>query len=85
MMMLEMQYSGATGHDCIIPVHSGNPMDCSLPDPLSVGFSRVRILAWVAVPSSGIFLTQGLNLHRLCPALEGRFFTTARPGNPIMD
>ena len=30
----------------------------------------------------GIFPTQGLNPHHLCPALEARFFTAAPPGNP---
>ena len=30
----------------------------------------------------GIFLTQGLNSHRLSSALEGRFFTTEPPGKP---
>ena len=28
------------------------PMDCSLPAPLLMGFSRQEILAWVAMPSS---------------------------------
>ena len=48
-----MQYSGATGHDCIIPVHSGNPMDCSLPDPLSVGFSRREYWRGLPCPPPG--------------------------------
>ena len=30
----------------------------------------------------GIFLTQRLNLHFTSPALVGRFFITAPPGNP---
>ena len=35
--------------------------------PLSMGFSRQRILEWVAVPSSkGFFLTQVLNTCLLC-------------------
>ena len=29
-----------------------DPMDCSLQDPLSMGFSQARILEWVAMPSS---------------------------------
>ena len=35
--------------------------------PLSMGFSRQRILEWVAVPfSKGFFLTQVLNMCLLC-------------------
>ena len=37
-------------------------MDCSLPGFSVHGISQARILEWVALPSPGVFLTQGLNL-----------------------
>ena len=30
-----------------------HPMDCSLPDPLSMGILQARIQEWVACPSPG--------------------------------
>ena len=43
-----------------------HPMDYSSPGSSVHGILQVRILEWVAVPSSrGIFLTQGLNLGLL--------------------
>ena len=43
------------------------PTDCSLPDLSVYGILQVRILEWVAIPSSrGIFPTQGLTLSLLC-------------------
>ena len=43
------------------------PMDCSLPGSSVHGILQVRILEWVAMPSSrASFSTQGLNPHRLC-------------------
>jgi len=36
-----------------------NPMDCSLPAPLSMGILQARILEWVAMPSS-----RGSSQHR---------------------
>ena len=38
-----------------------NPMDCSLPGPLSMGILQARILEWVAILLQGIFPTQGSN------------------------
>ena len=37
-------------------------MDCSLPDFSVQEVLQARILEWIAMPSSRIFLTQGLNL-----------------------
>ena len=34
--------------------------------PLSIGFFQARILEWLAMPSSRIYLAQGLNLCLLC-------------------
>ena len=42
-----------------------DPMDCSLPGYPVHGILQARILEWVAVPSSRIFPSQGLNLHLL--------------------
>ena len=43
--------------------------------PLSMGFSRQESGVGCHALLQGIFLTQGLNLHLLCLALAGRFFT----------
>ena len=40
-------------------------MDCSLPGFSVYGIFQARILEWVAISYSGIFLTQGSNLHLL--------------------
>ena len=37
------------------------PMDVACQAPLSLGILQARILLWVAIPSSKIFPTQGLN------------------------
>ena len=42
-----------------------DPMDCSPPGSSVHGILQARILEWVAIPFSGIFLTQGLNLSFL--------------------
>ena len=43
------------------------PMACSPPGSSVHGILQVRVLEWVAVPSSrASFPTQGLNPHRLC-------------------
>ena len=42
-----------------------NTMDCSPPGSSVHGILQARILEWVAMPSQGIFLTQGLNLRLL--------------------
>ena len=38
-----------------------NPMDCSLPGSSAHGILQARMLEWVAIPSPGIFPTQGSN------------------------
>ena len=53
-----------------------NPIDWSPPSSSVHGILQVRILEWVAALHQGIFLTQGLNLHILFPALAGGFFST---------
>ena len=40
-----------------------DPMDCSLPGSSVRGSSQARILEWVAIPFSRIFLTQAVNPH----------------------
>ena len=57
-----------------------NPMDCSHPDPLSIGFSRQESWRGCHAPLQGIFLTQGSNLHIL-HWLAGSL-PLAPPGNP---
>ena len=48
-----------------------DPMDCSCQTPLSTGFFQAKVLEWVAMPSSGIFPTQGSNLHHpVSPTLQ---------------
>ena len=57
-----------------------DPLDCSLPGSSAHGILQVRILEWVAVPSSrGSSLrgTEPLSLMSL--ALAGGFFTTSVP------
>ena len=43
-----------------------DPMDCSPPDSSVHGIFLARILGWVAMPSSRVFPTQGLNPGLLC-------------------
>ena len=50
-----------------------NPMDCSLPAPLSMGLSQARILERVAMPSSRGSSNPGM--EPVSPALAGGFFT----------
>ena len=38
-----------------------DPMDCSLPGPLSMEILQARILEWVAILLLGIFPTEGSN------------------------
>ena len=56
-----------------------NPMDCSPPGPLSMGFSSQY---WSGLPCllQGILLTQGLNLHLL--HWEADFLPLEPPGKP---
>ena len=42
-----------------------DPMDCSLPGSLVHGILQAKILEWVAIPFSGMSLTQGSSLHLL--------------------
>ena len=43
-----------------------DPMDCNWPGSCVHEILQARILEGVAMPSSGIFLIQGLNLRLLC-------------------
>ena len=45
--------------------------------PLTVGFSRQEYWSGLHALLQGIFLTQGLSLHLMSPALADRFFTTS--------
>ena len=45
-----------------------DPVDYGLPGLFVYGIFQARILEWVASSySRGVFLTQGLNSHLLCP------------------
>ena len=56
-----------------------NPIDHSSPGSSVHGIFQVKILEWIAMPSSRGSLTQGLNS---CLHLAGSFFTTEPPGKP---
>ena len=58
-------------------------MDCSPPGSSVHGILQARILEWVAMPFSRIFLTQGLN-SRLpaSPAFQADTLPTEPPGRP---
>ena len=45
----------------VVSVSFYDPMDCSPPGSSVHGILQVRILEWVAMPFSRIFVTQGLN------------------------
>ena len=77
-----MQYSGATSYDCVITIHMATPWTAACQTLCPWDFSGENTGVGCHALLQGIFPTQGLNLHHLCPALEGRFFTTAPPGNP---
>ena len=54
-----------------------DPMDCSLPVPLSMGFSQAKILVWATMPFSRDLPDPGMEAWDLMsPALAGGFFTT---------
>ena len=54
---------------------SCDPIDCSLPAPLSMGLFLERTLEWVAFSFSGDLLNSGIKpLSLASPALAGRFF-----------
>ena len=55
-----------------------DPMDCSPPGSLSMGFSSKNTGVGYHALLPGIFPTQGSNLHLLkSPDFAGRFFTTS--------
>ena len=58
-------------------VHS---MDCSLPDPLSMGFSRQEY--WSGLPCPPPRNLPDPGIEPKSPALAGRFFTTVPPEKP---
>ena len=62
-----------------------DPMDCSPPGSPVHGTLQVRILEWVAMPSSrASFPTQGLNPHLLClPHWQVGSLPLAPPGKPF--
>ena len=61
-----------------------NSMDCSLLGSTVHGILQAIILEWVAIPFSRDLPDPWIELVSLAsPALAGRFFTTATPGNPI--
>ena len=58
-----------------------NPMDCSPPDSsLSMGFFRQEYWRGLPFPPPGDLPDPGI--EPACPALAGRFFTTATSGKP---
>ena len=58
-----------------------NLMDCSLTYSSVHGSLQVRMLEWVAMPSSGDLPDPGIELMSLLsPALAGGFFTTSTTG-----
>ena len=72
---------------CVKSLQSGptlwDRMDCSPPGSSVHGILQARILEWVAMPFSRIFLTQGLN-SRLpaSPAFQADTLPTEPPGRP---
>ena len=60
-----------------------NPLDCSPPGFSVHGILQARTVEWVAMPSPpGDRPNPGIEPVSLAsPALAGRFFTTAPPGN----
>ena len=59
-----------------------DPIDYNAPGCSVHGISQARILELVAVSSSGIFLTQGWNLHLLHGQADS--FTSEAPGKPAL-
>ena len=63
-----------------------NPMDCSLPAPLSMGFSRQEYWSGLPCPPPGDLPDPGIELKSLCVSCTaGGFFTTAPPVRLISD
>ena len=53
--------------------------------PLSMGFSRQEYRSGVPCPPPGDIPNPGIQLASLmCPALPGKFFSTAPPGNSLI-
>ena len=60
--------------------NSRDPMDCSPPDPLSLGFPKQEYWSGLPLPSLGNLPDPGINVAS--PPLVGRFFTGESPENP---
>ena len=60
--------------------NSRDPVDCSPPGPLSLGFTKQEYWSGLPLPSPGNLPDPGIELAS--PALAGRFFTAEPPGNP---
>ena len=58
-----------------------NPMDCSLPGSLSMGFSRQEYWSGLTFSSPGDLL--GLGFETMSFTLAGGFFTTDPPRKPL--
>ena len=55
-----------------------DPMDCSLPGPLSMGFSRQEYWSGLPFPPPGDLPNSEIDpMSLVSPALAGRFFTTS--------
>ena len=61
--------------------HLCDPVDCSPPVPLSMGFLRQEYWNRLPFPSSGDLPDPGIEF--MSPALAGNFFTTEQPQKPI--
>ena len=60
-----------------------DPVDCSLPGSSVHGIFQARIFEWVAFPSPGMFLTQGLNLSlQHCRQI---LYHLSYQGNPTLE
>ena len=63
-----------------------DPVDCSLPASLSMGFSRQENWSSLPFPTPRNPPDLGIKSSPLeSPALAGRFFTTAPPGKHLMN
>ena len=71
---------------CVLVAHLcptlRNPMDYSLPAPLSMAFSKQEYWSGLHFLLQGIFPTQGLNWHLLYFLPWQANFTTVSPGKP---
>ena len=64
-------------HSCVLFC---DPMDCSPPGPLSMGFSRQEYQNGLTFPPPGDLPNPGIK--SMSPELAGRFLTTEIPGKP---